>query len=378
MPSPPPTLDSAWDDVLRYLQTTKPSSGSDGASGPQASPSFILEACNAHSQPQPLALPNIASSSPLSIARRRRQQNHPDISPSQPKLSSHLQSPLPPQHHGNNNNNNNSYGSRRRQPNIEGKAEYKWAATLLSSLSDMDSPDFSTAANVWRLPNTELSELCRAHLCLDNCSATALSTFIKTVVSDPSVSLENQLLLLHCASASTWFVNKDAVPAILQSQIAALLQHHSQAIVSGLLLPQLETPEKMFAPLSAMITKLVKADGMPVGAIEALCDGIASMCLDKSASFNEHTFQVMEALLGVAPADRSYPTGWLRRWTEVLLKTAPVHTGSKKLGAIMLHFVNKFGSRLDKADLHQIAAAAGYLTTPLKKAIVATTARKMK
>ncbi|KAJ1646796.1 hypothetical protein LPJ64_001736 [Coemansia asiatica] len=369
MPSSP-TLDSAWDDVLQYLKNTKPSSASDSSSRPEV-PSFTLKASSNGIWPQQsLALPKIGNeSSPLSIARRRRyQQNLLDSSSSQP-CSSQLQSSLQPLHQQH----------PQQQPKAEHNDQYQWAGTLLSSLSDMDSPDFSTGTKVWRLPNSVLSDLCQKHLCLDNCSAAALAAFIKTIVCDPAISLENQLLLLRCASSSSWFVNKEAVPAIVQSQIAALLKLHSQTIVSGLLLPQLEDSQKMFAPLSAMMTKLIKADDMPVAAVETICDGIASLCLEKSVAFNEHTFQVMEALLGAAPAGRSHAsTGWVKRWSEVLQKTAPVHPGSKKLSAMLLHFINKFGSSLDKADLDGIAVAAGYLTTPLKKAIISTVTRKIK
>ncbi|KAJ2635539.1 hypothetical protein GGF40_003549 [Coemansia sp. RSA 1286] len=348
----PPTLGSAWEDVLQYLESTKPSGE------PTSTPSFMLKPRIFHAQP--LALPNIGSaSSPLSVARKRHQQKLTDNGLSQPSQRSQHQ--------------------HRNQMDLASDiADYQWADSLLISLSDMESPDFASGAKIWRLPNTVLSELCQKSLCLDNCNATALAEFIKSIVSDPSISFENQQLLLKCASSSSWFTNKDAVPAIVQSQIAALLHIHSQVIVYGLLLPQLQNSENMHAPLSTMVSKLVKSDEMPGADIETLCDGVAVLCLEKSAVFNEHTFQVMEALLGAVQADRVFVSGWLKRWTLVLLKTAPVHPGSKKFSAMMLHFVNKFGSRLDKPGLDQIAAAAGYLTTPLKKAIVATVARKKK
>ncbi|KAJ2889880.1 hypothetical protein IWW38_004446, partial [Coemansia aciculifera] len=46
--------------------------------------------------------------------------------------------------------------------------DYEWAAKRLRELSDLDSPDFASASQVWQIPNAELSALCRAHLSLNN------------------------------------------------------------------------------------------------------------------------------------------------------------------------------------------------------------------
>ncbi|KAJ2255009.1 hypothetical protein GGI13_001843, partial [Coemansia sp. RSA 455] len=84
---------------------------------------------------------------------------------------------------------------------------------------------------------------------------------------------------------------------------------------------------------------------------------------------------VMEALVGVVPADR--PTlEWIKAWVDVLEIAARTNGDSKKLGALMLHLLNKFGSRLDSTELDRVAAAASVLNMPLKKAIIAAAQRK--
>ncbi|KAJ2586580.1 hypothetical protein H4R99_008414, partial [Coemansia sp. RSA 1722] len=95
---------------------------------------------------QPLALPNIGStSSPLSVARKRHQQKHTDNGLSHPSQHSQHQ-------HCN-------------QIDLTSDiADYQWADSLLISLSDMESPDFASGAKIWRLPNTVLSELCQKSL----------------------------------------------------------------------------------------------------------------------------------------------------------------------------------------------------------------------
>ncbi|KAJ2493795.1 hypothetical protein IWW37_000181 [Coemansia sp. RSA 2050] len=252
--------------------------------------------------------------------------------------------------------------------------DLEWAAKQLRKLSDLDSPDFASASRVWQLPNAELSRLCRAHLSLNNCNGAALAGFIDSAVSNPEVSLENQHLLLQCAASSTWFTKKDAIPAIVQSKVLAILRAHLQVIVSGLLLSLLERSQHLSPSAVAMIVKAIKAD-MSSTALEAMCSGLASLAAKTPAVVCSALFQVMEALVGAMPADWAH-IEWTKAWVDVLEIAARTDGDSKKLGALMLHLLNKFGSRLDSTELDRIAAAASVLTTSLKKAILAAVLRK--
>ncbi|KAJ2070354.1 hypothetical protein GGH13_004085, partial [Coemansia sp. S155-1] len=139
-------------------------------------------------------------------------------------------------------------------PSTNDKAsDLEWAAKQLRTLSDLDSPDFASASRIWQLPNAELSRLCQAHLSLNNCNGAALAGFISAAVNNPEVSLENQHLLLQCAASSTWFTNEDAIPAIVQSQVLAILRTHSQTVASGLLLSLLERSRNLSPSAVAMI-----------------------------------------------------------------------------------------------------------------------------
>ncbi|KAJ2828099.1 hypothetical protein GGI24_002482 [Coemansia furcata] len=252
--------------------------------------------------------------------------------------------------------------------------DLEWAAKQLRTLSDLDSSDFASASRIWQLPSAELSRLCQANLSLNNCNGAALAGFISAAVSNPEVSLENQHLLLSCAASSTWFTNEDAIPAIIQSQVLAVLRTHSQTIASGLLLSLLERSQNLSPSAVAMVVKIIKSD-MPSAALEAVCSGLASLVLKTPSVVCNSLFQVMEALVSAAPADRT-PLEWLRAWVAVLEVAARTNGDSKKLGALMLHLLNKFGSRLDSAELDRVAAAASVLNIPLKKAIVAAALRK--
>ncbi|KAJ2777680.1 hypothetical protein GGI15_004430 [Coemansia interrupta] len=116
---------------------------------------------------------------------------------------------------------------------------------------------------------------------------------------------------------------------------------------------------------------------MPLSAAESVGMGIASLVLDKAVVLSDSAYLVMEALLSVVPADRPVSTsGWLKRWSSVMQKMAPVNPDSRKLCSLMLLLVNKFGAHLDTPDLDQISSAAGLLTVPQKKAVVLAAARK--
>ncbi|KAJ2243257.1 hypothetical protein GGH97_003622 [Coemansia sp. RSA 475] len=66
---------------------------------------------------------------------------------------------------------------------------------------------------------------------------------------------------------------------------------------------------------------------------------------------------------------------WVVDWTRVLVASVAHNKESKKLAALMLRFVNKFGIK-DVACREQIDGAARALTTPLKKAVIAAIARQ--
>ncbi|KAJ1892329.1 hypothetical protein LPJ66_006411 [Kickxella alabastrina] len=276
---------------------------------------------------------------------------------------------------------------------------HAWAIEKLRILSTTESPDFTQLSQIWQLPNPQLSNLlCSSgHLLifLLQCGASSLAQLIKTIVVNPDISVENQQLLLrYVAEKSSLFSarngnsngndnneeEEEAIPAILQSQIIALVPIYSHVVVSGLLLPLMENPAGMFSSTTSMVVKIVKAD-MPHTATELFCRGIALWANDKqrpAESLGDNVFQVMETLLGATPGDRPSISAWSKGWIEILQRAASAHAGSKKLGAVMLHFINKFGSRMNNPDLDQIAIAANILTTPLKRAIISTVARKLK
>ncbi|KAJ2723841.1 hypothetical protein GGI07_002380 [Coemansia sp. Benny D115] len=357
-----PEFSEVWSDVLRYLGTSDSANSND----PQhTSPLFTLnKECASITTPTP-SLPTVNGRTPLSFLRNQRlkQINSKKESP----LSVHDSDKEPP----------TSAIAETSNATISGESDLEWAVTLLQTLSDADSPDFSSASHVWRLPNAKLLLLCQEYLVLDNCSAPSFAQFIQSVVASADITIENQQVLLQCAAKSSWFLSNDAIPAIIQSQITALIRTHPQVLVSGLLLPLLRTPQDLSMSLTAMITKIIKAD-LPIGVLDSICLGIARVDPASSNAFGDNAFQVMEALLSVTPADIPSMSQWSKSWVGILQRSASLNAASKKLSALMLHFVNKFGSRLDEADLDHIATTANALSTPLKKAIISTAIRKKK
>ncbi|KAJ2023189.1 hypothetical protein GGI06_001517, partial [Coemansia sp. S85] len=234
--------------------------------------------------------------------------------------------------------------------------DLEWATKQLHKLSDLDSPDFASASRIWQLPNAKLSRLCQAHLSLNNCNGAALAGFIDSAVGNPEVSLENQHLLLRCAASSTWFTKEDAIPAIVQSKVLAILRTHSQVIASGLLLSLLEHSQSLSPSAVTMVVKAIKADMLST-ALEAVCSGLASLAAKTPTVVCSSLFQIMEALVGAMPADWAH-IEWIKAWVDVLEIAAQTNGDSKKLGALMLHLLNKFGGRLDSTELDRIAAAA--------------------
>ncbi|KAJ1889253.1 hypothetical protein LPJ81_006167 [Coemansia sp. IMI 209127] len=62
----------------------------------------------------------------------------------------------------------------------------------------------------------------------------------------------------------------------------------------------------------------------------------------------------------------------------MIQQVVPLNRDSKKLSALVLHFVNKFGAKIELSDLDGLSASASLIQTPLKAAIASTIARKMK
>ncbi|KAJ2402698.1 hypothetical protein GGI23_000528 [Coemansia sp. RSA 2559] len=257
-----------------------------------------------------------------------------------------------------------------------------WAISILRSLSETEIPDYPGATRVWQLPHSTLAKLCKEHLDVDNFNGPALAGFIEAAVSSANVSFENQTLILRHAASSKLFADaKEAIPSVVQTQIIALLQMYPLAIAKGLLLPLLEDPKRLLPPATAMAVKVIKAD-MPATAAEAVGNGIASMARKSPSDVNDNMFQVMEAVVSAmslpSMAEKPLLVGWCKSWAEMIQQVVPLNRDSKKLSALVLHFVNKFGAKLEVSDLDGLSASASLIQTPLKAAIASTIARKMK
>ncbi|KAI8324703.1 hypothetical protein GQ54DRAFT_55871 [Martensiomyces pterosporus] len=360
-----------WACVVEFLGRAPPDDGSGPGYQLTAAAQYTLEECldtgGRGTDRAAMAMPPFAGNdTPLGAARRRRLQLAPEqnVECKRQKLKEKSSSTA-----------GSNPASTAAQPKSDGTgSSLEWATALLASLSRMESPGFASASRVWRLPSADLARVCRESLKLDGCTGPALADFILAALSDPAVSLENQCLLLRCAAACAWFVSEEAVPAIVQSQLTALLQSHSQAIAMGLLLPLLEAPDRLSLPTAAMIAKLVKSD-MPTSASELLFAGVIAISRENPHKLCDSVFQVMEALVAAIPAGKlAAATG--KSCIEMLHLVAPANRSSKKLSVLMLHIVNKLGGSLSSNDLDQIATAASILETPLRKAIISTANRK--
>ncbi|KAJ2558753.1 hypothetical protein EV175_000645 [Coemansia sp. RSA 1933] len=257
-----------------------------------------------------------------------------------------------------------------------------WAISALRSLSETEEADFSRASAVWQLPHSTLAKLCQEHLDINRFSGQTLAAFIEAAVSCPTVSFENQTLLLrHAASSKLLSDAEEAIPSVVQTQIISMLQVHPLVMAKGILLPLLEDPERLLSPATAMAVKVIKAD-MPAAAAEAVGNGVASIAKISPADVNDNTFQVMEAVVSAmslpSMAEKAFLVGWCKSWVEMLQQVVPLNRDSKKLSALVLHFVNKFGTKLTVSDLDSIAVSASLITTPLKAAIASTIVRKKK
>ncbi|KAJ2783328.1 hypothetical protein H4R18_001774 [Coemansia javaensis] len=259
------------------------------------------------------------------------------------------------------------------EPEAEAEAEaHGWAAARLQAFSRAEAPDPADVAQVWRLPSAAVDRLCAQHLTLDSTGAAALAALIGAVAGDGGVSLENQRLVLRRAAGSRWF-GEEAIPAVVQAQVAALAHEHAQAAVGGLLVPLLERGSPA---ATALVAKAAKG-GMPVPALAAMCAELSAIARRSPQAFGDTMLNVAEALAAALPADQLAPE-CARCWAAMLHCAAPHCAASKKLAALMLHFVNKFGARLAAPEVDLVLAAAAALTTPLKRAIIAAAERKSK
>lgn len=250
--------------------------------------------------------------------------------------------------------------------------DMEWAKTLLQN----HTTDFAKCRSVWQLPSTTLSQLLQANMLdLDQLTGPLLSEFMKSVVADIEIGLENQCLLLQHIAQARWFngTQEEAIPAVLQIQISALIQHHPQTVTTGLIMPLLKSSDQLSTPTTAMLCKVIKAKDMPADAVNAICNDLA---ISSTISTNDQVFQVMEALLSKVITGSSLP--WTKGWIDLWQTSAIENKKSKKLSSLILHFVNKLGSHLDVVVLGRLSAIANILETPLKKPILAAISRKTK
>ncbi|KAJ2774607.1 hypothetical protein IWQ57_000741 [Coemansia nantahalensis] len=339
-------LGRAWDKVAEHLRATAP------AGGCAAGPGYVLDtaAMLAGSRADRLAGLPLLVPGATPLARLRQQRHELALERGQSGRAVAAAEP----------------GA----PSGAAADSYGWAEERLQAFSREEAPDASRLAEVWRLPGAVLAGLCERHLSLDAIGSAALAELIHAVASDAATSLENQRLVLERIAGSRVF-GAEAIPAVVQSQVVALAQTHPQAAVAGLLEPLLA---RLSPPTAGLVAKAVKS-GMPAAALAAVWGAAAAAVARSPQTADDSMLQVMEALAGAMPPEQLTPEG-SRSWAAALHAAALHNRDSKKLGALMLHCVNRFGGRLGAADLDLVAAAAGALTTPLKKAVIAAANRK--
>ncbi|KAI9477279.1 hypothetical protein BX667DRAFT_496364, partial [Coemansia mojavensis] len=318
-----------WSRVVEYLQTSKYQTNGQ--------PQFVLDVQPPASELDDIAA-FVASSRNATVLNRLRQ---PQRSSSLPTVSNGMQIALQENH--------------------------EWAVAELSAFSGKPT---QTLAQVWQLPTPQLQKLCAEHLSLEHIGAVQLATFIESIIKDPAISLDNQLVLLRHV-AYKWTAKDTVVPAVVQSQIMALLSTHGRVITLGILQPLMQCP--LNASTASMLTKAIKGGKLPNTLLETLCQGMENL----SSLFDEHLFQVMDTIVGAMPVN-VITAGWCYGWTNILKTAALSCSESKKLAALMLRFVNKFGSKLEPRELEQIAGSAQVLKAPLKKAIISSIQRHQK
>ncbi|ORX73937.1 hypothetical protein DL89DRAFT_263949 [Linderina pennispora] len=252
--------------------------------------------------------------------------------------------------------------------------DISWAIEMLSAITDYDA-----AIRVWQLPNATLRRVCDAGLDVHNASGPALAQFIKSVLSNSAVSLENQHYLLGRAAASEWFSSQQVIPAVVHSQLSAMLSTQSMTIAQGLIAKLIEEPGRLTGPAAGLAVKLLKAVDMPMVTVMWVLGEVVAVAKKNSRDFadNDALWTIAEAAISALPSDAvSGGCGLGARWAEMLHVVVPANSRSRKLSVCMLHFVNKFGGQLTSAELDQTVCAAGVLATPLKKSIVSAANRK--
>ncbi|KAJ2298032.1 hypothetical protein IWW55_004601 [Coemansia sp. RSA 2706] len=220
-------------------------------------------------------------------------------------------------------------------------------------------------AAVWRLPTTQLQRVCARHLAPAELSAAQVAGLIGSVATDAAATLENQCVVL--GEAGRRLAGAAAVAAVVQSQVVGLLDRHARVVVAGLVLPLFD--RGLGAGAAALAAKCVRA-GLPEPQLLAVVERAA----ERADLINEHVLQVLEAVAAAQPRGSSRRS----RWVDVLVLAAARLPASRRLGALLLHYVNKFGGQLDGAELGRLGASAQALTTPLKGAVRAAIDRRLK
>ncbi|KAJ2852540.1 40S ribosomal protein S26 [Coemansia brasiliensis] len=209
---------------------------------------------------------------------------------------------------------------------------HEWAVAELSTFSGKPT---QTLSKVWQLPTPQLQKLCTEHLSLEQTGAVQLATFIESIIKDPAISLDNQLVLLGHV-ACNWSTKDDTVvPAVVQSQIMALLSTHGRVVTFGILQPLLRYP--LNASIASMLVKTIKSGLLSSTLLEALCQEIGK----SSSLFNEHLFLVMDAIAGAMPVDAA-TASWSYSWSNILRAAATVkrrNHGRNKKGRGHVKFI---------------------------------------
>ncbi|KAJ2662723.1 hypothetical protein IW148_002808 [Coemansia sp. RSA 1199] len=206
------------------------------------------------------------------------------------------------------------------------------------------------------------------HQSLNSMQPTEIAHLLKTTVTDRTLSLENQQLAFNAIAECTWF--EDDVPAVIQSQVLALL---SEQTLVGLFVPLTMRHHKVTSSIR-MISKAINSGELSMRVLHTLCHELADRVRQLDGA-GDGVFHVLDALANAMPVARA-SHAWVVDWTHILVTSVARNKESKKLAALMLRFVNKFGSMVDAICREQIDGAARALTTPLKKAVIAAIARQ--
>ncbi|KAJ2142546.1 hypothetical protein IW136_001929 [Coemansia sp. RSA 678] len=207
------------------------------------------------------------------------------------------------------------------------------------------------------------------HVSPDSMQPTELAHLLASTATDRTLSLDTQHLVFTAIAESKWF--EANVPAIIQSQVLALLSE--QTLVVGLFVPLTMRHKICVTSPIRIVSKAINSGELSVGVLHTLCHEISER-VQQLRRVGDGVFHVLDALANAMHVARA-SHGWVADWTRVLVASVAHNKESKKLAALMLRFVNKFGIK-DAACREQIDGAAHALTTPLKKAVIAAIARQ--